>query len=117
MRINCWLLFRRKQPHFESLRPPVLTPEEKGEEEADVGYVVAVVAADQLDGGDWQVADEVAEADGANHLGHALVASRKLHPHVLTANKKKKTPCSLVCLQNEILPDYKVTATTGKNYL
>ena len=59
---------------------PVLTPEEKGEEEADVGYVVAVVAATQLDGGHRQVAGEVAEAHGADHLGHAPLAGRQLRP-------------------------------------
>ena len=32
--------------------------------------------------GEEEVADEVAEADGADHLGHALVARRQLAPQV-----------------------------------
>ena len=62
-------------PHFHL---PVLTPEQKGEEETDIGDVVAVVAAHQLDGGNWQVANKIAEAHGADHLGHAQVPRRQL---------------------------------------
>ena len=61
----------------------VLQPEEEGDDEADVGDVVVVVAADELEGDDGQVADEVAHADGADGLGHALVARRQLAPHVV----------------------------------
>ena len=61
----------------------VLQPEEEGDDEADVGDVVVVVAADELEGDDGQVADEVAHADGADGLGHALVARRQLVPHVV----------------------------------
>ena len=61
----------------------VLQPEEEGDDEADVGDVVVVVAADELEGDDGQVADEVAHADGADGLGHALVSRRQLVPHVV----------------------------------
>ena len=61
----------------------VLQPKEEGEDEADVGDVVVVVAAEELEGDDGEVADEVAHADGADGLGHALVAGRQLVPHVV----------------------------------
>ena len=69
---------------------PVLTPEEEGEEESDVGDVVAVVAAAQLDDGDGQVGGQVAEAHRDDHLGHAPLARRQRRPaavHLLAANR------------------------------
>ena len=62
-----------------------MAPEDEGEEESDVGDVVAVVAADDLEAGDGQRAEEVAQADRADHLGHALVTRGQLTPHVVAA--------------------------------
>ena len=91
---------KKHKPEFEfwtliliNGRLPILTPEQKGEEEADVGDVVAVIAAHQFDGGHRQVAGEVAEAHGADHLGHAPVTLRQLHTTIdLVAAKKGLLP-------------------------
>ena len=81
----------RNAPFFAAYSSdvPVLAPEYEGEEQPDVGDVVAVVAADELDGVNGERAEEVAQADRADHLGHPLIARRQLVPHVVAKWSRK----------------------------
>ena len=67
---------------------PVLQPEEAGDDEADVGDVVGVVAPDELKDDGGHVADEVPQADRADGSGHAVVARGQLLLHVVAATRK-----------------------------
>ena len=87
--VYCALISGAKIP-LARANQPVLHEEEAGDDEADVGDVVGVVAPEELHGDDGQVAEEVAQADRADGPRHPVVARRQLPVHVVAAMRRRR---------------------------